>query len=312
MVELRFFGAGQMCFEDRMVAGFPAHNPCLLFCYLVLNRHGAIPRERLAAVFWGDYPIDVARKNLRNTLWRLRLSFESVGGNLEQYLTVDDDSICFRKASGYWLDTEIFEDAVARLRDTRGRHLVQKEADQLQEATKLYIGDLLESVYEDWCLHDREHLRLMYLGVLGKLISFHTADGSYEQGLAYGEMMLKHDPLRERVHRSMMRLYWLIGDRSAALAQYHLCSQILRDELGAEPMQQSTNLYEQMLHDHFDLAGWLEKRIRVREKNGGGDLNAGELAQRTLPKLHQLQHMVERTGEELEQLELLIRCTLDS
>jgi len=301
-----------MCFEDSKVAGFPAHIPCLLFCYLVLNRRSAILRERLAAVFWGDNPIDVARKNLRNTLWRLRLNFERVGGSLDQYLTVVDDSICFDKASDYWLDVEIFENTINRFRDTNGRYLAQNEAEQLQEATMLYAGDLLEGVYEDWCLHDREHFRLMYLGALGKLMSFHIAAGNNEQGLVYGDTILALDPLRERIHRNMMRLYWLMGDRSAAFAQYHLCSQILRDELGAEPMQQSINLHEQMLQDHFDPTSWLGRGNRVREMNGNMDLNAKELAQRILPKLHQLQDMAEHTGDELEQLERLIECTLDS
>jgi len=42
-----------------------------------------------------------------------------------------------------------------------------------------------------------------------------------------------------------MRLLAYSGQRHAALTQYRVCRQILADELGVEPMAQTTVLYEQ-------------------------------------------------------------------
>jgi DNA-binding SARP family transcriptional activator len=63
---------------------------------------------------------------------------------------------------------------------------------------------------------------------------------------------LARDNLREKVHREMMRLHWLSGNRCAALAQYQHCAQILHDEMGLTPMPATQLLYQQILHDQMD------------------------------------------------------------
>ena len=81
MLKLNLFGTGQASYCDRPLAGFPNQQCHLLLCYLLLNRHHPHYRERLAAVFWGDSPTAVARKSLRNALWRLRCALHAAGAD---------------------------------------------------------------------------------------------------------------------------------------------------------------------------------------------------------------------------------------
>lgn len=53
----------------------------------------------------------------------------------------------------------------------------------------------------------------------------------------------------ESVHREVMRLYALAGERAAAVHQYHLCRSSLARELGVEPMAATTALYHQICQD---------------------------------------------------------------
>jgi DNA-binding SARP family transcriptional activator len=219
-------------------------------CYLLLNPQPH-QRERLAAVFWGDHPVDASRKYLSQTLWRLRQLLQAVGAPSHEYLTITNETITFNQASPYWLDIEYFETVIKRYQGISGRHLTPDQADELETAVALYTEELLAGVYEDWLLYDRERLNLLYLDSLSKLMIFHQCHHAYERGLTYGERLLKFDNTREQAHRQIMHLYWLAGDRSAAMAQYKQCVQILRDELGIAPMLETSRLYQQIVHNQL-------------------------------------------------------------
>jgi DNA-binding SARP family transcriptional activator len=248
MLNIKLFGTGQACYGDQILVGFPNQQPYLLFCYLLLNRHHPHDRDQLAATFWTDCPAPASRKCLRNALWRLRHALLSIGAPADEYLLIGEGSITFAGHSRYSLDVEIFETA-GRYQSIPGMALTPEQAGELEQVSELYVGDLLQGVTEDWCLYDRERFGLLYLNTLSKLMVFHGSQGAYERGLDFGSRILARDNLREKVHREMMRLHWLSGNRCAALAQYQHCAQILHDEMGLTPMPATQLLYQQILHD---------------------------------------------------------------
>lgn len=249
MLRLSLFGSGQARFHDHLLDGFPYQQPSLLLCYLLLNRNRFHPRERLAAVFWAERPTQVARKRLRNALWRLRQLFLDVGADFGEYLAADEEQVGFTPCGRYWLDIEAFENSVVQYAGVTVGQLQPAEVHDLELAVGLYQGDLLEGIYDDWCLYERERLRHLYEGTLAKLMTYYGHVGQPEQGIAYGRRILALDNTRENVHRQLMLLLWQIGDRYAALGQYRLCCQILRDELGVPPTTETHGLYERIVHD---------------------------------------------------------------
>lgn len=48
-----------------------------------------------------------------------------------------------------------------------------------------------------------------------------------------------------------MRAYCRLGQRNAALEQYRRCQEIVGEELGAEPMLETTELYQAILEGRF-------------------------------------------------------------
>jgi DNA-binding SARP family transcriptional activator len=309
-LRLQFFGPGRAKFDNRPFAGFPNQQAYHLFCYLVLNRQQSHHRERLAAVFWSEYPTPISRKYLRDALWRLRTGFESVGANCDTYLSIDDSSVSFIGTSPYWLDVQEFEATLHKYEDKPGHDLAPDESQQLENAVNLYVGELLEGAYQDWYTHDRERLNLLYFSALGKLMTYHEAFGSFERGIVFGERILHYDATREKVHRQMMRLFWLSGNRSAALAQYKRCAQAMREMVGIPPMEETRLLYEQMLHDEFDPAP--RRTGTARPITSGARDEGGTLAiDQALQKIKRLQAMVNETNAELQRLEALIRSALD-
>ena len=196
--------------------------------------------------------------------------------------------------------------AVEACQDVTGQEMLPEQANELGAAVELYSGDLLEGADYDWCIYERERLNLLYLEALGKLMVYHAAHGTYERGLAYGERILGQDPTREKVHLQMMRLYWLSGNRSAALAQYKRCAQILREELGIAPLQETTAVYQQMIHNQFSPHVTTGGNVSSPSVEGLALGTAGTpvtKVEKVLQRLQVLQRLVDETNAELRQIE---------
>ncbi len=84
-----------------------------------------------------------------------------------------------------------------------------------------------------------------------KLMEYCEKRQEYERALLYGVRILRHEPARERTHRSLMRLLYMSGDRTAALRQYERCVAALRAELEVEPGRPTRALCEQIRVDEL-------------------------------------------------------------
>ncbi|GAA3876873.1 hypothetical protein GCM10022404_28270 [Celeribacter arenosi] len=114
-------------------------------------------------------------------------------------------------------------------------------------AIKRYKGDLLESVYSDWCLLWRENLRAKHTAALEFMLRATMARKEWSGALGYARDLLALDPLMENVHRAVMRCHFHNGNRALALRQYALCEQLLREELGVAPMDETRRVQETIL-----------------------------------------------------------------
>src|SRR5206468_11347822 len=123
----------------------------------------------------------------------------------------------------------------------------------LRTATSLYRDSFLAGFYvrdapafEDWVLLEREHLQAMAIDALLVLARQCIDQGDIALGLATTRRLLALDSWRETAHQYQMILLAHSRQRAAALVQYDVCSTILADELGVEPMEETTALYEQI------------------------------------------------------------------
>lgn len=312
MLELKVFGPGQAFYLDQPLPGFPSRQPWLLLCYLLLYRQQPHSREQLAAVFWGEHSTQASRKYLRNTLWRMRNLLQSAGAPSDEYLLIDSDSLSFSLAGRHWLDAEVFETTITSLQYLSGRELTSDQALQLEQAVNLYTGELLTGIYEDWCLYERERLHLLYLDTLSKLMVFHEFQEDYQSALAYGRRILACDSTREKIHRRMMRLYCLAGNRSAALAQYKVCAQILQEALGITPLGETTHLYRQIQDSRFDPQRWSSPHRAPATLPIPSGQATPVLAKQALQRISRLQATIDQVGVELRLIEHQLSEALSS
>jgi DNA-binding SARP family transcriptional activator len=123
-----------------------------------------------------------------------------------------------------WLDVEAFRGAVAG-----------PDLHDWQRALALYRGDLLEGVYNDWLLAERETLYLHYLHLSHRACDELLRRRQIDELLPLAERLVQAEPYDEKALRTLMQAYRVLGRRGAALAIYDRFLVLAADELGAEP-----------------------------------------------------------------------------
>jgi DNA-binding SARP family transcriptional activator len=280
---------------------FPTRKAGGLFAFLVLNRTRRYPRDVLLGRFWGDSPEAVARKNLRNDLWRIRSVVEPEGVERGSCLAVAGDEVAFNAAGAHWLDVHEFEAALNRAGPDRGAPLSDDQAALIRAAVDLYAGDLLEGVYDDWCLFERERLRLRHLTALERLMRHHEARGEWVEAAYCAQGLLAHDALREHVHRALMRCYAEMGDPATALRQFDRCERLLLQELEVHPVEETVALRD-------GIRSGLRRGPMQPSPPPPGPFPpppsepSGEAAGQMLEQLHLAVHWLEDAGEQLRRV----------
>ena len=243
VLKIRLFGGLELKRHDDTIIPLQPVVQAFL-AYLLLNRDRCHRREVLSGLFWGKREESQARRCLSTTLWRLRRDLEPDGTPRGTFVvsTASGDIGFNCQSDSYWMDIAVFEEKASDGLSSPPSDMSPTQAQQLEEAVALVGGDLLEGFYADWVLHHRERLRTKYLNCLGRLMRYHSQRHAFEQSIFYGRKILEFDPLREEIHRSVMRLYSQVGERAQAIQQYERCRQVLAEELAIEPMPETQAL----------------------------------------------------------------------
>ena len=255
-VRVRLFGRFDASCQGQPNTALNARRARELLSYLVLHRSQPQKRETLAGLLWEDTPPEQARKYLRQSLWQVQTALsldadEATGCILE----VDSDWIQLNACDHLNIDVTRFQEALCRCRGVAGAQLDDVARQLLEEAVGLYRGELLEGWYQEWCLFERERLQNELLDALEKLVCCCEARCDSERGLAHARRMLLIDPAREQVHRHLMRLHLLAGNRTEALRAFQRCEKVLLQEFGVKPSHQTVLLHESIRDERVDLHG---------------------------------------------------------
>jgi DNA-binding SARP family transcriptional activator len=251
-MSIQLFGQFSVRRNGEVVAGFEAHKVQELFCYLLLHRQRSHSRESLASLLRPDTTTAQSKKKLRQTLWHLQSALGSQQEPVrDRLLLVEPYRVQINAEADIWLDVAVFEKTFDLVERIVGQELNTQQVQALQNAVELYRGPLLEGCYEDWCLYERERLQNRYLAMLEKLMSYCEVHRNYDAGVLYGMRIMACDGTRERTHRRLMHLYYLSGDRAAALRQYEQCASALNEELGVKPSKRTTELYKQIMAEQL-------------------------------------------------------------
>ncbi|RVD43673.1 alpha/beta fold hydrolase [Mesorhizobium sp. M4A.F.Ca.ET.020.02.1.1] len=206
-----------------------------MVAYLALQAGQAQSREKLAALLWSLHGETQARMSLRQAVSAVRKAMQRSGGG--RFLT---------EGANIALHLDDFDFDVARFEALATSGSIE----DLEQALVVYRGDLLdghglkEEPFEDWLRVERERLRMMAVAALDRLVTQYGTANDFASCARAAARLLAMEPLREDIHRALMRSFAAQGRINLALKQYELCRDALERDLALAPEPETRQLYE--------------------------------------------------------------------
>jgi DNA-binding SARP family transcriptional activator len=238
-VKIFLLGTFEVRREDRILHAEDWHRKkaAALLKRLALERR--LLKDQAIEFLWpGSDPASGAN-NLYRTIHSLRQTLNThLGQGAAIMIFRFEDGVLSLEPS-VWVDVQEFE---------RLCTAPERRAADLEQALDLYQGDLLpDDPYKEWTLLPRQTLYRYQKETRLRLSAYHRDTSDYTRAILLITPLLAHDPVDEAVHRELMRLYTLSGQRHEALRQYQTCIDALAAEMDVPPSPETTALYAQIL-----------------------------------------------------------------
>jgi DNA-binding SARP family transcriptional activator/TolB-like protein len=205
-----------------------------LLAYLLLTP-GPVPRERLAALLWGDRGEEQAKASLRQALYELR----DLATGADPLLTVERDAVSARPGACE-LDTE-------RLAGLARNGEVGALATALEHANLDLLPDLYgtDREFDEWLRAEQVHVRSRLLAAAVKAGEAAAAKGRAGEVRALSDALERADALNEPAVRLGLAADRAAGDLAALHARYRRFAERLKRDLGAEPSPETRALLKE-------------------------------------------------------------------
>lgn len=253
---ISLLGPTQFVLDGTPIASFPYDKVRALLARVAAEPERVQRRESLAGLLWPEQDERAARHSLSQAVWSLRRALADDGDS--SILLVTRDAIGLSPEAGVQADVAELEatlDAVDAHPHATGV-ICRQCAGRLAAASRLYRGPFLEDLslpdsaeFAEWALVRREQIAARVARGLDSLAAYHQARGEHDRAAEAAGRLVRIDPYDEGARRRLMQALAAAGQRAAALAQYDECRQLLADELGVEPDDETTSLYQQIRDD---------------------------------------------------------------
>ena len=238
---LKLFGPPKVVFNQKDIR-FSFSKMEALFYYLAVM--GEVNRDEIAGILWGDKENQVARKNLRNTVYQANKIFEG-----DVIVSPTRSSLALNPDLSLSLDVQLFErDPISHL--------------------DLYQGDFLEGFYvkddedfDQWASRKRNAYKQLYIESCYQKID---QEGFGDPGI---ESLLHHlvelDEFEEKNYQLLMEYYRIHHQLGKFFETYYKLVDLLDRELSVRPSRAIEELYHSVLEAKRTYKQ--SNRVNVRE-----------------------------------------------
>ena len=238
---LKLFGPPKVVFNQKDIR-FSFSKMEALFYYLAVM--GEVNRDEIAGILWGDKENQVARKNLRNTVYQANKIFEG-----DVIVSPTRSSLALNPDLSLFLDVQLFErNPISHL--------------------DLYQGDFLEGFYvkddedfDQWASRKRNAYKQLYIESCYQKID---QEGFGDPGI---ESLLHHlvelDEFEEKNYQLLMEYYRIHHQLGKFFETYYKLVDLLDRELSVRPSRAIEELYHSVLEAKRTYKQ--SNRVNVRE-----------------------------------------------
>jgi DNA-binding SARP family transcriptional activator len=220
--------------------------------HLLANRDRPVSQDHLMGWLWPDSNLKKARWSLNSAIHGLRKLLADCPSSPPgaSYVLLEEGYYRLGPDVRVVTDVEEFDGHYERGRCLEAAGRIEEANEAYEGAVVLYRGDyLVEDLYEDWTMVERERLSSAYVDMLGRLASHHAGAGRHQEAVGACYRILEKDRCHEGAHRLLMGCYAKLDQRGRALGQYRLCEEALGRSYGFAPSVETQALYGRLLKD---------------------------------------------------------------
>lgn len=242
----------------------------LLLAYMIYNRTQRLTQQQYLSVLLGDCFDDAENPagRLKALFYRARAQLNELEDRAGHRLIVHKNSLySWNPEIPVHLDAEEFDKLcrlAARETDT------EKKLSVWLQAMDIYKGDFLPKLAaESWVMPINAYYHRIYLETAQQTLSALQALDRWEEAAVWSRKALKIEPYSEELYQFLMRALIATGDRSGAVAAYEQMSQLLFDQFGVMPSEDSRQLYREAYREVNEQAVPVDTvRDQLRETVG--------------------------------------------
>src|SRR5215213_954463 len=250
-LQVFFFGQFEMLCDGNVMQRGRNGKALTILKYLLAHRSRPVSQDHLMGWLWPESNLKKARWSLNSAIHSLRKLLGGCSSSLfTNYVSLKDGYYRLSPAVWVWTDVGEFDECYEKGRRLEKGGDVQATAVEYERAIELYRGDyLIEDLYDDWTMVERERLSNAYMDMLGRLAVHYMETGQYQESIRGCYRVLEKERCHEDSYRLLMRCYARLGLRGRALEQYKICEKILEQEYGTTPSSETQSLYVSILKD---------------------------------------------------------------
>ena len=250
-LRVRFFGHFEMLCEGETMTLGRNGKALTILKYLLANHTRPVSQDHLMGWLWPDSNLKKARWSLNSAIHGLRKLLSGCSATVSiNYVFLEDGYYRLSPDVGVTTDVDDFDKHHERGRRLEKGFRMREAAIEYEKAIELYRDDyLVEDLYEDWTMVERERLANAYIDILDRLAAHYMEVGQHQESIRACYRVLEKYRCHEDSYRLLMQCYARLGLRARALHQFRMCEQILGQEYGTSPSPETRSLYLRLLSD---------------------------------------------------------------
>jgi LuxR family transcriptional regulator, maltose regulon positive regulatory protein len=245
--QVRLFGNFEMLCNGEPVGLGGNGKTLAIFKYLLAHRDRQVSRDHLMEWLWPESTPRKARSSLNVAICTLRKLLGECSAGLRNCILLEEGYYRLCRTVRVTTDVEEFD-----LRYERGRRVEKTNriegAAEYEKAIELYRGEyLLEDLYEDWTMVERERLSNAYMDMLERLAVYYKETEQLRESILICYRILEEDGGHENAHLLLTETYALLRSYGRALQQFRLFKGMLKSTYGTDPSVETERRFERVL-----------------------------------------------------------------
>ena len=221
-MSVRFFGYFELLYDGSVVPLRRNSKAKTILKCLIINRQHPVSRDYLMGWLWPEASYKKARWSLNTSMYTLRRLLGSTlpQGTCKNLILQEQGHYFLDPSIQLWVDKDVFEDYYVLGRGFEKTGQRKEAAAEYEKAIKLYRGDyLIEDLYDDWTMIERERLSHIYNSILSSLADYYTHVQLYHESIQICYRLLQRDRYNEKAYAILEESYKGLGLHERALRQ---------------------------------------------------------------------------------------------